>query len=706
MNLDKQLLNLVSIVIPARNASSTIAALFRSLVADRALIFEILLIDDGSEDCTVEVARDAAQRYHLPLHIHQVSFGKAGAARNFGIAHARGQFLFFIDADDALIPGSLKILAIKLIENSSAGLALGACIRQTPNRQDKIKIPHGYSDDCQQNVHRYLANELWPIAMGSALVVAAQATGIRFPETIGLDEDTCYWAALLSRVRVVISTEPVLLYQLDEARMAQRFISSPRRTLLGISRALKSLARQGIANSALKDRIAWVALRITRQLIIAHRYSEAHAMLRLPRRHPRFRSSWKVLQYSFRIKCGLFLQRMGIRHEPVALQLAQSKEFFRTFIITIDDASIPISGADLRNHQNALSAAKLGSVQVVSIRPESAASSVSIEGIAFSSVGVVNERSKSLSSRRCRGEIRIPRAVLPRLKHLIRDFRPDSILIEGVPLAMLIKHLRPLTRQIILDMHNIESALVAQKQTRRARKDAARIRRLEKKAILLVDRIWVCSEQDQDCLIKTHFPARPIYVVPNSIPRDGSLQNETSKSDSETGPVMLLVAHLGYWPNVQAAERLVKRILPIVKSALPSAKVILVGRHPCASVQSLAELPSVELHANPDILAPFYARADCAVIPLEAGGGTRIKALEAAALRLPIVATPLAVEGLGLIDREDILLADSDEGLAQHVIKLFQDTEQGLRLTDSAERTVRFRFGETAVNFAVKKGLL
>ena len=85
----------VSVVIPARNAASTIATLLRSLIPDIGLIKEILLVDDGSEDATTEIAKDTAQRHNLPLFILPVSFGKAGAARNFGIgARSRQIFVF------------------------------------------------------------------------------------------------------------------------------------------------------------------------------------------------------------------------------------------------------------------------------------------------------------------------------------------------------------------------------------------------------------------------------------------------------------------------------------------------------------------------------------------------------------------------------------------------------------------------------------
>ncbi|HEV2694887.1 MAG TPA: glycosyltransferase [Verrucomicrobiae bacterium] len=708
---------MISVVIPARDAASSVAFVLRSLIPDCGLIREILLVDDGSRDATAEIANDAAQRHGLPLRVLPVTFGNAGAARNHGMAEARGRFLFFIDVDDELVPGALTVLAAKLEGNPEAGLAVGSCIRQTANRPDKIKVPQGYTKDCRQNAIRYLANELWPIAMGSAMLVAAQTADIRFPEAIDLDEDTCFWAALLARVQVVTTTAPVLFYKLDEDRMARRYATMPCKTLLKISRAFRALAKHGVPETALRQRVAWVALRIARQLIINRRYAEAGRILRLTRAHPRYRLAWDVFRYDCRIEIGSFCQRHGlclplvVRHKPDDL-----KERRRILIVTVDDASLPVSGADLRNHQNTLSAAKAGLVRAVSIRPSEREMSGHQLETEFTSVGVSGDRSKALSSWRCSVEARISYACLARLLKIIGDFCPDTIIVEGIPLVALFKHLRPLAGLLILDMHNIESNLAVQKRARPAgefrfadffNNDAARIRGLERRALKFVDQVWVCSEQDRKRLLELHRPAVPVQVVPNSIPRFELLQNERRSEirEGEREPVLLFVGHLGYWPNVVAAERLVRGVLPIVREAFPGARVILAGRYPQPAVESLSVLAGVELHANPESLAEFYQRADMAVVPLAEGGGTRIKILEAMAAGLPVVATSVAVEGLGLIESEEVLVADSDEGLACHIIDLWRNPEAKLRQSRFAERTAKLRFSPEAVDWAVKKSI-
>ncbi|RVD48198.1 glycosyltransferase family 2 protein, partial [Mesorhizobium sp. M8A.F.Ca.ET.023.02.2.1] len=225
----------ISIVIPARNAAATIDATLRSLLPQRGLISEILLVDDGSIDQTTAISMQSARKYGLPLEILAVRLGSAGAARNAGIARAKGKFILFLDADDEVMAGGLGLLHDALLRNPEAGLSIGASIRRTRGRPDKLKVPHGYTSDRALNARRYLLNETWPIAMGSALVAASATATVRFPETTSLDEDTCYWAAVLAQADVTTISSPVLLYHHDEERMARRFVETPRATFLAIA---------------------------------------------------------------------------------------------------------------------------------------------------------------------------------------------------------------------------------------------------------------------------------------------------------------------------------------------------------------------------------------------------------------------------------------------------------------------------------------
>ncbi|TPN89781.1 glycosyltransferase [Mesorhizobium sp. CU2] len=686
----------ISVVIPAKNAAATIEAALGSLVPDKALILEILVIDDGSDDRTAAVATSCAQRHGLPVDVLSVRLGSAGAARNAGIAQAKGAFIFFLDADDAVMPGSLSLLHAALTGRAGAGIATGASIRRTEGRPDKLKTPHGYGPDKRRNASRYLRNELWPIAMGSALVAKWATADVRFPEAIGLDEDTCYWTALLARADVVAIDAPVLLYNHDEERMTRRFVAAPRETFVAVAKELGRLTAAGVDRDALQWRKAWVAQRIARQLIKHRMFKDAAGMMRAVLAHRELGRGWKALQYRGRILLGRLSRN----------QVKAPGRKRRTLIVSFDPAFPAVSGADLRTFGNASAAATFGPVRLASIRaaediaPPSGIRTVSLTDQA-------DTKSHSVGWRRINGENRIPRVALTRLKRLAREFRPDTIVVESIWLFKLLRPLRRLTEQLILDMHNIESSVAEQGPAGPGQLVPSDIRKLEQRAATIVDRIWVCSHLDRERLAAFVGRPMPIDVVPNGIPRAASMAAELPAAPATANgfPTIIYVGHLGYGPNVEAAEKLANVILPRIRRALPSAKLQLAGRSPSPRSRALATLHGIELIDSPEDIGPLLSAAHLTIVPLAMGGGTRIKILEAMAWGVPVVATPLAVEGLDLANGEDVLLSSSDEGLADLAVELCSNPARMARLRAGAHQTAWSRFGPQATREAVSRGL-
>lgn len=95
-----------SVVVPVYNGESTLAACLSALLESRFSDFELLVVDDGSTDNSVEIAETAAARV---LH----TGGRKGpaAARNLGAARAVGEFLLFIDADCSVNPETMSVAA-------------------------------------------------------------------------------------------------------------------------------------------------------------------------------------------------------------------------------------------------------------------------------------------------------------------------------------------------------------------------------------------------------------------------------------------------------------------------------------------------------------------------------------------------------------------------------------------------------------------
>jgi glycosyltransferase involved in cell wall biosynthesis len=379
----------------------------------------------------------------------------------------------------------------------------------------------------------------------------------------------------------------------------------------------------------------------------------------------------------------------------------------------------PISGGDLRNWQNAKALATLGDVLATSVHEPSVPAKLDDSRITTLVLANAAEAATSprLTKRQTPIDTRIPQIALSRLLAAARDFRPDTIVVEGIPLFPLLQHLRPLAPTLVLDMHNIESNLARQmmpkfgwlagvfsKKTRHVR----RMRDMELRSLRLVDKVWVCSEQDRDRLRGLSGGRAIADVIPNGVPRFDLIPEQlTDQPEMPHGqPTLLFVGHLNYPPNLEAARRLATRILPLLQAKLGGARLIIAGRSPHRSLADVAALPDVELIANPDDLSELYRRAHLAIVPLVSGGGTRLKILEAMAWGLPVVATRLAAEGLGLVDGVDIDFAETDDELATRAATLCADPGwlQARRLR--ARETVTRRFGPHAISSAVRASLL
>ena len=108
-------------VIPAYNAAATLAPAIRSVQLQTVSDFELIVIDDGSQDETPELARSFCddERIHV---VTQENKGLPGA-RNAGIARARGRYVGLLDADDMWMPTFLEAMGEALDANPEAGFA-------------------------------------------------------------------------------------------------------------------------------------------------------------------------------------------------------------------------------------------------------------------------------------------------------------------------------------------------------------------------------------------------------------------------------------------------------------------------------------------------------------------------------------------------------------------------------------------------------
>jgi len=140
----------------------------------------------------------------------------------------------------------------------------------------------------------------------------------------------------------------------------------------------------------------------------------------------------------------------------------------------------------------------------------------------------------------------------------------------------------------------------------------------------------------------------------------------------------LLIGNLSYLPNVEGAHYFCADVLPEIRAVAPDlAQVTIAGSSPAPTVRALNTLTGVTVLASPADVAPLYRQARVAVVPIRAGGGTRIKILEAFASGVPVVSTALGAEGLNVEDGVHLLIADTPDAFAAACVRLARD--EGLR---------------------------
>lgn len=172
-----------------------------------------------------------------------------------------------------------------------------------------------------------------------------------------------------------------------------------------------------------------------------------------------------------------------------------------------------------------------------------------------------------------------------------------------------------------------------------------------------------------------------IHVVPNGVdheyfnPAVSSFLPAARTVESDHRPTLVFTGAMDYYANEDAMAWFCGEILPKIKSRLPEIQLFIVGRNPTGQVASLDDGRTVHVTGCVDDVRPYYALADVCVIPLRIARGVQNKVLEAMAMGKAIVTTPVAVQGIQVLDGEQVLLADNAEAFVDTLLRLLSDDE-------------------------------
>lgn len=247
----------------------------------------------------------------------------------------------------------------------------------------------------------------------------------------------------------------------------------------------------------------------------------------------------------------------------------------------------------------------------------------------------------------------------------------ESVLMAGYRLPGGIK--------VIIDQHNLEYEV----RLRTYQHESAWLRkwynRLESSLLKSVeiercrdaDLVLVTSERER-LILKNMLPSNVIEVVPNGVDTEMFCGDST---EQEVLGRIIFTGSMEYYPNVHAVQYFAQKCWPLIRKRLPHATWHIVGKNPLPAVQKLSALPGVTVTGTVPDVRPHLASAAVAIVPLQIGSGTRLKILEALAMRKAVVSTSQGCEGLSVVPGKHLQVADQPEAFAEAVIAFMNNPE-------------------------------
>jgi glycosyltransferase involved in cell wall biosynthesis len=196
----------------------------------------------------------------------------------------------------------------------------------------------------------------------------------------------------------------------------------------------------------------------------------------------------------------------------------------------------------------------------------------------------------------------------------------------------------------------------------------------------------VVSEIDRVEMMR-RCPLGRVVTVPNGV----DTQDVRAVAALESQGVMFTGA-LDYHPNLDAALLLCDLIWPRVRERVPRARLYIVGRNPPAELLKRAKRGHITIAANVARHEPYAEKCSVSVVPLRAGGGTRLKILFSMATGLSVISTSVGCEGLELEAGRELLIEDDPARFADLVADLLEDKERRYALARAGRVAVEARY--------------
>ena len=205
---------LISVIMPMYNTEAYVAGAVRSVQAQTYANWELLIVDDGSTDGSGALC-DRLSAADRRIRVFHRENGGVSRARNFALSQARGEYICFLDSDDAYEPDYLTFM----VSHLAPGIPV--CCGYFEDRSGELSSPALPMKTAPVPTDDFLSEALigrlhMPIVCWSWIFPADAARRVRFDESLVLGEDSLYTSeVLLSFDRVYYDPAPLYRYRID-----------------------------------------------------------------------------------------------------------------------------------------------------------------------------------------------------------------------------------------------------------------------------------------------------------------------------------------------------------------------------------------------------------------------------------------------------------------------------------------------------------
>ena len=219
-----------------------------------------------------------------------------------------------------------------------------------------------------------------------------------------------------------------------------------------------------------------------------------------------------------------------------------------------------------------------------------------------------------------------------------------------------------------------------------------KLRAREAEACRNADLTIAVSEDDRQRL-SALAPGSRMSAIPTGVDTDYFVQNGYAQIPNR----LVFSGSMDWHPNEDAVVYFADTILPRIRAEIPDVCLTVVGRNPSARLREVADRAGILVTGTVDDVRPSIGEASVYVVPLRAGGGTRLKIFEALAMSKPVVSTTVGAEGLALETGRHFVAADDPRHFADEVIALLRDPERRRALGQAGRRLVETHYSWATV---------